>query len=166
MEGSSSDNTGKILLGVAITIGVILVIVNWNSIMNFFKGSQTTPSSQPSDYDKCVTLNKSKKDGEDCTNCIPIGSSQATFSGVIKDGECVAKPAPVRYIISNAQGAPVYLLQGNTFLAPRMPQRVPQGTEVTIFAMSANKDYAKTSYGWLSVNDIAVAKPEEAQRRK
>lgn len=130
----------------------------WRNI--FSSKPSTTP--EKSDLEKCTEANKSKADGEPCSNCVAEGSGAPNFNGIIRNGVCSpkAEPAPApairRYIVSNANGAIIYTLQGNNFVAPAVPNKVQAGTQIIILAVSPNRDYVNTSFGWLSINDIGA----------
>lgn len=123
----------------------------------------SAPSHAPTktDFEKCTEANKSKADGTSCSNCVPEGSGQPNYNGIIRNGECVPKresvsePMLKRYVVSNKNGATVYSLQGNNFVAPRVPNKVPFKTLVTILAISPDQQYVNTAYGWLSISDIS-----------
>lgn len=120
----------------------------------------TSPAPETSDFEKCTEANKSKIDGTPCSNCVAEGSGQPNFNGVIKDGECVVKPASApaptikRYIIGNNNGAIVYLYQGGVFIAPKSKNTIPYATEIKLVSASPNHDYYLTDKGWVSAKDI------------
>lgn len=154
----------KIFMWFAIFIIALIIIYfigvaqwGWKNIF-----APKPPIITQTDAEKCTQANKSKKDGEVCSNCVPEGSGMPNYNGVIKDGICVAKPeatpAPAikKYVVSNQKGATIYSLQQGTFVPPRIPNVVPYGTQITILAIHQNQQFANTAYGWLKLTDIGI----------
>lgn len=151
--------TFGIIAGIITGVYVLISLITgkWNPLRWF---SSKPDEIEKSDFEKCEESNKAKADGEPCGNCVPAGSGQPNFNGVIKDGKCVVRQQTApnfivkRYMVSNSNGALIYVLQGNNFISPRMGSRVPYKTEIKILGISPKRDYVNTSFGWLSVNDI------------
>jgi len=61
----------------AIIIVAVILLMLWQ------------PWKRRSKYKNCMGENWIKDEGEECTNCIPDGSKQANWRGVIKDRVCV-----------------------------------------------------------------------------
>lgn len=146
--------TTYFIFGVLVII-VIIVAFNWNKVKAWIAG----PPAQPliSDYDKCIASNKVKTDGESCSNCIPEGSGNPIFNGVIVNGECnhVQKQTPSKYIVSNPSGATIYEIKAGTFVVTGY-QKPPYGTQIQIQSIDPSKQYVSTNYGWISTKDIAI----------
>lgn len=152
----------KWILGLALaTIAGLLIYFNWDKIKTWkIFGGTSTP--EKTDLEKCQEANKSKADGEACTNCVTQESGITVFNGKIVNGECrpvpqqAPQPALKKYVVSNTSGATVYTLQQGNFVAPRIPNTVPYGTQIAILNVSTDRQYVNTSFGWLSLRDIGV----------
>lgn len=147
----------KWILALAL-IAIAGMIIYFNRDKIFKPRQEPSQSPEKNAYEKCVEANKSKKDGEECSNCTAEGSGMPSFNGVIKDGVCVQKEKEKRYVIINQSGAPIYLLQGGNFTAPQQGSKVPFRTEVKIEAVSPNRDFYRTQYGWLHYRDVGMLK--------
>lgn len=90
METSAATKNNSLLYGILILIGIgVLVYLFWDQISALWKKE---PGEEKSAYDTCVNKNKSLADGADCVNCVPEGSAQPNYRGIIKNGVCEAKP--------------------------------------------------------------------------
>lgn len=151
---------------VLIVAGLLLLffgIKYWDNIMEYFGFSKKEPL--PSEYDKCISTNKSLPDGADCHNCVPEGSAMASFNGKIINGECtqiiiVEKPKRKYLIVSKQGGAHPYLIQGSIVSSLRMivpyGQRLEYGQVIT----SPRLMY-QTKYGFMDAVDVSLAKQEQ-----
>lgn len=149
----------KWLLGIFIA-AVVLTIIFWKNVKAFF----TTPADIPkSDFQKCKEANAAKPDGEACFNCVAEGSGQPNFNGVIKDGICTVKPeaAPtfqvVQLTVINPNGAKVYALQNNNFVAPINAQTLALNTVLYLNTLVERGGYIKISNAdWILRADVQV----------
>jgi|ERR1051326_2583307 hypothetical protein len=146
----------KFLVGTGVALAAGLIVYLIGIAVGWWKNPFITPAPSKSDYDKCVEANKSKADGENCSFCIEPGNSEIYEKGIIKNGKCVIQTPDVsrKYVVSNPQGATVYTLQGNMFVAPRIPNKIPAGTQIKILSISMDGKYVNTQSGWILATDI------------
>lgn len=122
-----------ILLGLAI-IAIVLLIIYWNEIRDFFTSSDTSQA----DYDKCINDHKLLPDGSDCSFCTEPSNRYA--KGVIKNGACVIQDqTPVisdtESKVSNPNGAFMYYqtdLASGGKLYSKSNIVIPMGTKVNV----------------------------------
>ena len=148
-----------IVIAVLILAG-ILIAFNWEKVKSWFSKPATAP--EKTDAEKCTEANKSKPDGEACSNCVAEGSGAPSFNGVIKDGDCVPKqePAPQPQLLKikiKATGAIPYAYVGGRFIAPRSVNKIPAGTVLTVLQRTVSPAvYYNTAMGWISSGDADV----------
>lgn len=136
---------------------LLLAIMNWDKIKKMF--TPETPDSE-SDFDKCLKKNKSMADGEPCTNCLPEGSTQPVYAGVIENGVCE------RIVSANSQsfnkikivklgGASTFMTDAAGNIVPSTtPDSIPEGTILTVTQyVTAPRIYYNTPSGWIDGND-------------
>ena len=146
-----------------IVAGIYLFISLIRGTLNPRKWFSSKPYQEQSAFEKCEEANKAKPDGTDCSNCVPEGSGQPVFNGVIKDGKClrIAQPASVtinlRKIRIKANGAIPYSYINGNFVSPKVLNKIPAGTVLTVLqvATSSGVTYYNTAMGWISGNDIS-----------
>lgn len=161
------ETNGKWGLGIflAFIAGIILYAVGVNQKWwkNIFAPNG---ESEKPEYKKCIESNKSKSDGEPCNNCIPEGSQQATFSGVIKNGICekpTQQPEPRPSFTNKIQ----IIKQGGTrtfatdstgnIVSPQNANMVPQGTVLTFTKyITSPSTYYETQFGWIDGKDAVL----------
>lgn len=176
------SNTEKIIFGILLTISAILVIVNWDKIKKLFSSEPSKADGQPctvgdmvgvykdgicgpstpvkSEYEKCVELNKTTADGAECNNCIPEGSTIASYKGIIANGICQPKPE-VKYSnkikITKSGGAKVYSVVNGSFVSAQNAAMVAEGLTLIITQYVTTPGiYYKTEKGWIGGNDATV----------
>lgn len=150
-------------LGIVLTFigGIILYIVGvgqgwWRNIFS--------PVVTESDYAKCVALNKSKRDGEPCTNCVPEGSLIPNFRGAIQNGECVRiavqseilKPRVYRLKVKSPAGAYAYSMQNGNFVAKQGSPTFPVDSNIiAVQYVDKPAPYYRTKQGyWIDAKDV------------
>lgn len=138
-------------------IHVIIAIVVVAAIVLAFNWKNWFGPPEPTEYDKCVTANKAKADGDACTNCTKDSKTRPfIFQGIIKDGVCIKKPdeKPKVYAISAGGGAVAYSFDGTKFTPSN--SKVDEGVRIKILDLSPDKKFVNTIAGWISVDDIKV----------